>query len=157
MKPISSHKLDNEQGSILILCLVVMALLALLGAIGTSTTISEMGIAANERLYNQGFYVADSGWQEAGMMLDGMPMAPETVSETDKTVNISADDVTPNVMNNIPYNYTIKEFRNRPASGSGPGYREFLYQIDSSSRNPENTENRQQVRVVMRKLWKTGY
>lgn len=157
MKTTPRNKLASEQGSILILCLVIMALLALLGAIATSTTISEMGIAANERIYNQGFYVADSGWQEAAMMLDGKPMAPETVSDTDKTVDLSAEDTTPNTMNNIPYDYTIRESINQVAAGSGPGYRQFVYEITSSSRNTDDTENRQQVRVAVRKLWKTGY
>lgn len=60
MKP-----LRNEQGSVLILCILMLFLLTVLGISSTTTSDLEMSIASNENFFYMSFYQADGGG-EAG-------------------------------------------------------------------------------------------
>lgn len=51
----------TEQGYVLVTALVMLLLLTVLGIWATKTSIFELQIASNERVYNQTFYHADSG------------------------------------------------------------------------------------------------
>jgi hypothetical protein len=51
----------NEQGSILVVVLLILALITIMGISGTTTTEIELQIARNDRFYKTAFYNADSG------------------------------------------------------------------------------------------------
>lgn len=155
----ASQKIANEQGSVLIIALMLMAVLAILGVVASNTSITEMRVASNEQSYNQTFYAADGGWQEAPAILNRLiDDAPESDATT-KIVDLSAMDTTvPNKINNIPYTYEIKELSNRPAPGTGDNYVEFQYQVDTTTYDPnDTTKEKQKIRVVVNKIFKKGY
>ena len=53
--------LNNEQGSVLIVSLLTLALLTLLGVAATTTTTSDMHVSGNEKSYKLAFYAAEAG------------------------------------------------------------------------------------------------
>jgi len=60
--------LNGENGSIILLALIMLALLTVIGLSSSQTSIMESRIATNEQLYNIAFYKADGG-TETGMVL----------------------------------------------------------------------------------------
>jgi len=52
--------LSNEQGSVLIVSLLTLALLTLIGVAATTTTTSDMHVAGNEKSYKLAFYGAEA-------------------------------------------------------------------------------------------------
>ncbi|MGD8513533.1 MAG: pilus assembly PilX N-terminal domain-containing protein [Deltaproteobacteria bacterium] len=52
--------LNNEQGSVLIVSLLTLALLTLIGVAATTTTTSDMHVAGNEKSYKLAFYAAEA-------------------------------------------------------------------------------------------------
>jgi hypothetical protein len=53
--------LQEEQGSVLILCVLMLFLLTVLGISSTTTSDLEMSIATNENFFHMAFYQADGG------------------------------------------------------------------------------------------------
>ena len=51
----------NEQGSVLVLAMVMLVVLTIIGIAATRTSTTELRIAGNERFYKEAFYRADSG------------------------------------------------------------------------------------------------
>ena len=151
MKPhcLTGQLKNDEQGFILVLTLLILALLAMLGAIASTSSITEMEVARNERRFNQTFLVADSGWQEASQRLDMLPLPPESDTTT-KEVTLA--DSTPNTIGGIDYSYNTVELGNWAVAGHGKAYRQFKYRVTSTA-----DDNRQGVQVVLYKVWKTGY
>lgn len=62
--------LKNEDGAILVIALVLLALLSLLGIAATNTATLEIQIAANDRTYKQNFYMAEAALREAMQRLE---------------------------------------------------------------------------------------
>ncbi len=58
-KPIG--RISDQQGSVLLIAVIVLALLSLLGIMSTTTTSIELQIAGNERIYRQNFNCAEAG------------------------------------------------------------------------------------------------
>lgn len=59
----------SEEGSVLIIALIMLVMLTLLGISATTTSNIEVQIADNERNYQRAFYVADAGIEHARSML----------------------------------------------------------------------------------------
>jgi Tfp pilus assembly protein PilX len=60
-----SQSIKNENGSVLIIALIMLVLLTVLGITATSTSNIELQIAGNERIYKRAFYVANAGIEHA--------------------------------------------------------------------------------------------
>ena len=58
MKEISMLK--NEDGTVLVLALIMLVLLTLIGISATTTSMIETRISGNERVYKQNFYAAEA-------------------------------------------------------------------------------------------------
>ncbi len=58
MKEISM--LNNEDGTVLVLALIMLVLLTLIGISATTTSMIETRISGNERVYKQNFYAAEA-------------------------------------------------------------------------------------------------
>jgi len=58
-------RLSDERGLALVVAMVLVAMLAFLGAAALLTSSTEMDIAGNERAYQEAFYTADGGSQLA--------------------------------------------------------------------------------------------
>lgn len=72
--------LIDEGGSVLILGMLMLVVLSLLGIAATRTSTVEIQIAANERTYQEEFYVAESGWKEAVAFLNNRSAPPSPVN-----------------------------------------------------------------------------
>ena len=55
----------NENGSIMVISIVILALLTIIGIAVTTTSSIELQIAGNDKIYKENFYLAEG----AGMML----------------------------------------------------------------------------------------
>lgn len=64
--------LKNEDGSVLILALVMLVLLTLLGIAATTTSIIEVQIANNDRLHKTAFYTAEAGIENLRAIFNGL-------------------------------------------------------------------------------------
>ena len=67
--------LKNEDGSVIVIALLIMALLTIIGISATNTTSIELQIAGNDRIYKQNFYRA-----EGAAMAGAQSLENETVS-----------------------------------------------------------------------------
>lgn len=149
------QKVANEQGSVLIIALMLMAVLAILGVVASNTSITEMRVAANEQSYSQTFYAADAAWQIAPALLDSIGSDAPEADVTTKIVDLI--DTTEKKINGIPYTYTVTELGSQKAEGSGEGHRKFEYQIESTALDPVTNKEKQKIRVVVNKLYQVGY
>ncbi len=74
------NRLSNEDGSILVITLLMLAFLSILGVSATTTSTIEVQIAGNDRTFKQNFYKAEGGAMEAATRLE---------NETDTNVLIN--------------------------------------------------------------------
>jgi Tfp pilus assembly protein PilX len=157
--------LKNEEGSTLIIALMMVAVLTVMGVAATNTSQTEVRIADNERRYQREFYGADSGWKDGAMWLDNKAKPPGRVNTdpTDYTVrnfgngptNTLNDDfpdgTEDNAMSGIPYWFKIEYVSDTIVPGSGKGYRNFKYDAVS------NANRTQEIHVTLTKIYKVGY
>ena len=68
MKEIS--KLNNEDGSVLILALIMLVLLTLIGISATTTSMIENKIAGNERVYKRNLYSAEAAVMQCAQNME---------------------------------------------------------------------------------------
>ena len=64
---------DNEEGSIMVIALLIMAVLTILGISAIDTSNIELQIAGNERVYKDNFYKAEAAVIAAAQILENMP------------------------------------------------------------------------------------
>jgi Tfp pilus assembly protein PilX len=63
---------NNEEGSIMVIALLIMAVLTILGISAIDTSNIELLIASNERVYKDNFYKAEAAVIAAGQTLENM-------------------------------------------------------------------------------------
>jgi hypothetical protein len=73
MKRISS-KLRNEEGSVLVIAIMILVLLTILGISTSTTSEVDIQIAGNEKLYKNVLYTADAGIEHVRAMLNSRLM-----------------------------------------------------------------------------------
>ncbi len=56
-----AQPVSNERGTVLVISIMILALLTFLGIAALDTTSTEIRISANDRVYKQAFYAADTG------------------------------------------------------------------------------------------------
>jgi PilX N-terminal len=151
VKCLYPRTLANERGAVLIVALLVLVILAILGTVASNMSITEIMSSANERRFNQTFYVAESGWQVVAPILNNIIDDAPVKNSTTNIVDLSALEPDIKTMNGIDYDFVVTELGNRPAPGSGEDYAEFQYQVVATA------DGRQQVRVVLNKVFKKGY
>lgn len=66
--------LQSQEGAVLVIALMLLAVLTILGAAALNTTTSEIRIAGNERVYKNAFYNAETAITYA--VEEGMDMFP---------------------------------------------------------------------------------
>ena len=73
-KPMNlSSGLNNEEGSVLVISLVMLVLLTLMGIYAATTTEIELQIAGNERIYKRNLYTAESAAMECAQNMETVP------------------------------------------------------------------------------------
>ncbi len=68
--------INNEDGSAIVMAMLILAVLTILGISSINTSTTELQIVRNERIYQQNFYMAESA------ALEGL-QSLESASETD--------------------------------------------------------------------------
>jgi hypothetical protein len=63
-------RLNNEEGSVLILALIMLVLLTLIGISATTTSTIETRIAGNERLYKRNLYSAEAAAMQCAQNME---------------------------------------------------------------------------------------
>lgn len=155
MKIKFSKIMDNESGSALIITVLIIMVMTLTVMSAMTTSTIEVKIAGNEKEYNQCFYVAESGWQEAGEVLDELDIAPD---ENLLTFAVTLQDTTLNRINNIDYAYAVKSMGNGAEAGNGTGSRAFYYEIKSScDKTTQTVDEPADIVVNVTTVYSAGY
>lgn len=131
----------NEEGSILIIALIMLVLLTLVGISATTTTTIELRITGNERTFLQDFYVADSGWKIALDWLNNQATPPPNVNSTN------------GIIQGVPYSYSATSLGSSGVVGSSPsdGYQSYSYRVTCVANGTQSVE------VTIEKVFKEGY
>jgi Tfp pilus assembly protein PilX len=66
--------LKNEEGTVMVIALLILALLTIIGISGTNTTVTELQIVGNDARYRQNFYRAEAAVMEAAQMSENAPV-----------------------------------------------------------------------------------
>jgi Tfp pilus assembly protein PilX len=164
----------NDRGTVIFVAIIFLALLTLVGVSSISTSTTEVRIASNSQ-YNQiEFYIADSGWKQGAMWLNGLAGPPAYKNASGNIVRNFGDGGS-GVLNNdfppgsqdsphestandmsryaIPYWFKVTHLPDETATvpGSGKNYQRHFYRIDS------NANRSQDVETIVSKIYKTGY
>ena len=166
--------LDNENGTVLFVAIVFLALLTLVGVSSINTSSTEVRIASNAQYNKIEFYIADSGWKQGAMWLNDNAGPPVYRNNSGNIVrnfgdaaadNLNNDMVagtedspntsTPNDMSSyaIPYWFKVTYLpdETETVSGSNKSYQRYFYNINS------NANRTQEIEVIVSKVFKSGY
>lgn len=156
--------LNNENGSVIVVAVILLVLLTLIGIAGTNTSTTEVQIATNNQNYQVEFYLADSGWRQAGAWLMNRSDPPRWISADAEielvTGTIEEDGITLTQPVNatlsqyaIPFTYQVEfEKAQTVAEGNGGNSARIYYQVTSE------VNNSQKITVVISKPYQTlGY
>ncbi len=66
--------LKNEEGTVMVIALLMLALLTIIGISGTNTAVTELQIVGNDARYRQNFYRAEAAVMEAAQMSENAPV-----------------------------------------------------------------------------------
>ncbi len=69
MKKMISN-LNNEEGSVIIMALIVLVALTMIGIVSTDNTVVELQIVRNETLYRQNFYRSESAVFDGAQVME---------------------------------------------------------------------------------------
>lgn len=64
------NPLDNENGSAIVLALVILAVLTIIGISASTTSTVELKIVRNEKIHHQNFYYAEAGVYEGAQRIE---------------------------------------------------------------------------------------
>lgn len=163
----ASRSLTDERGSILVISLLILLVLSMLGAVASNMSSTEMRLAANERTYNQAFYVNEAVWQKVPAELTWAhrydPPKEDVLTGKVKQAAFNGKPQV-NTLNSIPYSFDTTYLGVRKATGGwGMDSDEYYYQVDTSTYDPAfdplnpNPTPRQQLRVVVSKVYGSRY
>ncbi len=171
-----SRPLENENGFALVSVVLILAMLTFIGIAATDNTVFELKIAGNERVANQRFLVADSGWKQSGPYLNALATAPLIKNITlapntaydwnneyfqivrnygdgvDGTLNDNFVATTEDgAIANLAYWYRILYQLDNQAVEFGTNYREFQYGVNCRAQGNSEVDTR------VLKVYRVGY
>jgi Tfp pilus assembly protein PilX len=73
----------NEQGSVVVLALIMLMMLTLVGTSATTTSTLEIQVAGNERHYKQNFYKAEAAASRGSQLIEDSGSYTETWMRSD--------------------------------------------------------------------------
>ncbi len=68
--------INNQQGSVILIAVIILAMLTIIGISATNTSNTEMKITTNALLYNVAFYTADAGIEAGRAVLNNLKTDP---------------------------------------------------------------------------------
>ena len=175
------RSLKNEEGSIIAVVVVLLALLTLVGIVSTNTSSTEVQIATNSQSSQLVFFLADSGWRQGSLWLEnrgsppiwanttnnivknyGVGTVPDTDTSNLKTLTPDNNDLSH--YNGFNYWYRIEHLDpavvggSTAAAGNEKGFERFFYEITSNGmETASNGSSAQEIRVRTSKIYKVGY
>jgi len=122
-----TEHLNNENGSTLIIALMVMMLLTVLGISATNTAVTELQIATNDQAHKMAFYDADAGVQYTLGLIK-----QDIINDTDiKDIDLTSNKYTNPPNNNFKFSIFYKGL---PWTNTGP------YSFTSTGSGPGNAQ-----------------
>jgi hypothetical protein len=140
----------NEQGSTIIVAMLVLVFLTIIGIAATNTSIFESQIVGNEHRYQIDFYVADSGFNHGAMLLENRADPP-----TGDILDTAISNYSLSQYAGVGYEFTLTKDDDTKAPGHSRGYREFSFSASSIARHA-GTQT-QEIVSGMSKIYKVGY
>ena len=95
--------INNRQGSVMVVALIILVLLTMIGVAATDTSTTEMQISTNAVLHNVAFYTAESGIEAGRAALNNLKIAD--AGNWDKLL-FNSTDPPPAVLQLIEWNGT---------------------------------------------------
>ena len=65
---------NNQQGSVIIMAIIILAMLSIIGIAATSTSTTEVQVSTNAMLHNIAFYTVDSGIEAGRAALNNLKL-----------------------------------------------------------------------------------
>ena len=152
MKKMISN-LNNEEGSVIIMALIVLVALTMIGIVSTDNTVVELQIVRNETIYRQNFYKAESAVIDGAQVMEDSDLtaaipwvqkvatAPdmEVASNWDTTVGTGNAQLSNNMNNPDPNNNTsyaavyIKKIGSKKMTNPSSLYLYYVYGLFEST------------------------
>jgi len=151
MKKMISN-LKNEEGSVIIMALIVLVALTMIGIISTDNTVVELQIVRNETIYRQNFYRAESAVIDGAQVMEDSDLTAaipwiQTLATAPDMENVSNWDSTPftgnaqlsNNMNNPLTNETsyaavfVKKVGSKKMTSPTSLYLYYIYGLSDST------------------------
>lgn len=85
--------LNNEEGSAIVIALIILVLLTMIGIVATDNTVIELQIVRNEAIYKQNFYRAEAAVVELGQIMEDNDLLASYDWLTDKSTALDMEDV----------------------------------------------------------------
>ena len=92
-KPSGESPLNNEDGSVIVIALVVLLLLTMIGNSATNTSTLEIQVAGNERNYKRNFFKTEAAAMQAGQRVQN---SADYTESWIRSSSFEYDPVTPN-------------------------------------------------------------
>jgi hypothetical protein len=141
-----TKQIRNEEGSMIAVVIMILALLTIVGIATITTSNTEQQTAASEQIYKMAFFAAEAGrsyvvqnpdlYHEDNVTTGGSLSFPDTADDTVKH----------NMWALQSFNGTIEYVGSSlPPRGSGyevGAYKSHSYRVTSSGHGPRNSENR---------------
>lgn len=150
---------NNENGFVLVLCLVMLTILSVIGIAALNTTDVELQIAGNDKVEKQVFYGAESGCRRGGQWLRNLQMVVVDdyvdsnlmnayITSQNFNAAMGIHDITETEETNLgddtyaaKYIYGVKEseaapgtrLECRPIPGNNPNILECLYDVSCTT------------------------
>jgi hypothetical protein len=88
---------ENEEGSVVVLSLLVLVILSIVGFSASRTSTTEKQIIRNDAIYQENFYLAESGATEAAQMLhdtvDNSGLRDRTLTWLNRKQDLDFDNI----------------------------------------------------------------
>ena len=81
--------IKNENGSVIVVALLLLVFLTIIGITATSNSRMELNVTRNSQIYKRDFYAADSGWRHGAMWLDSYDVFYPPIKSDGITVKFS--------------------------------------------------------------------
>jgi len=135
----------GNEGAVLVVALLIMAVLSIIGVSATMTSSIETKISGNHKFGKLAFYTAEAGWPAAMGWLDGQPVP--------FLGNLEVNDV---ALGTNAYGYTLNyQGPPRRIVGYSIEYKDFDYEIDCTGSGPADTQS--EIEVTVSRAYKVGY
>ena len=85
--------LNNEEGSAIVIALIILVLLTMIGIVSTDNTVIELQIVRNDAIYKQNFYRAESAVVELGQIMEDNNLLASYDWLTNKTAALDMEVV----------------------------------------------------------------